>query len=146
MKLFKYQLIATSKLEPYEIKAHILLKLKDKGYRVQEINDTSIEFDDDPWVMRWRHEQLNRLENGVFEFKTLGNQTIITFTHFSKPTAIIIPLIFIILVTIISQSYTPIAFFGIVFTVVFFFSQLVQKSVGQELLNSIIGENHPASQ
>jgi hypothetical protein len=57
MKL-KYQITEITESEPYVIKAHILLKLKDEKYHVQEVTDNRVSFDDDPWRMMWRHEAI----------------------------------------------------------------------------------------
>jgi hypothetical protein len=54
-------------IDPKIIIGRIQLKLQDKRYDILEVTGNSVKFYDDPWVLRWRHQQVRTLDGGSFK-------------------------------------------------------------------------------
>jgi hypothetical protein len=134
----KYRISETTQLEPYVVKAHILLKLKDENYRVQDVTNNIVTFDESPFKMMWRHEAIKRLDAGRFEIEASTNGTTVTFIHFLRTWPVLVALAPIIIGCISFNDYFPIPFFCLFLMIGMTWQYYTLKVVGREMLRDIV--------
>jgi hypothetical protein len=140
----KYTISETTSLEPYAVKAHILLKLKDENYRVQEITDNSVTFDDNPWRMMWSHQAFRRLDNGKFEFAALGERNVVSIIHYQGLWPNLIQMGLALFFAIFADDYFVIPFFGTFIFIGVVWRYYTLKMVGREMLEDILKDTTKA--
>lgn len=76
----KYQVSQTSHLEPGVVLGLIMLKLKDKNYRVISSANNCVLFDDERKMIQSNIEAFGRFTNGKIEIKVLEKENLLVFS------------------------------------------------------------------
>ena len=139
MKL-RFHISRTVKLEPQIINGLILLKLKDNGYRVQDVTTKSIAFDDNPWRPRWNFENVRRLDGGKFEIDPSGDSVTITLSYYISLTVPILILAMISVGAMINEDYYAPLFFLLFYIIVISIRAIISKDVANSILDEMFNE------
>lgn len=62
----------------------ILAELNKRDLRIINSTSSIVEFNDNPWKLRWNFEAMGRLEGGKFEFSSTDNSILVTFSYYRK--------------------------------------------------------------
>ncbi|NHA04652.1 hypothetical protein G7092_12635 [Mucilaginibacter sp. HC2] len=137
MKL-KFKISQTTSLAPEIIIDRIKVELDQNKYRVLNITNNSVKFDESPWKLMWNFEAMRRLDGGKFDVNLQDNLTSVTFSYYRS---LIAP---IIILTVISISlikdgeyYAPLGFF-LFYVITLTFNAFTLKNVANEMLNNIL--------
>ena len=141
MKL-RFQASQNSALEPSAVIERIVSLLKDKEYQVKEVTDTSIIFSDNPWALRWSHQNLRRLDGGRFKIEVLSSGTLVSLATYWNLLPFL--LIFVALITIpaiFAHDYLPAIIFSLFFTIAFALQRVASNDATREMLKNALDEN-----
>jgi hypothetical protein len=137
----KFQVSQTTNLEPSIIIDRILILLKDKKYRIQEVTDNSITFDDDPWVLRWNFQQIRRLDGGRFEICASDGSKSVSFKCYLDILQTLLLLSAILIFLIVQWDYTGLLFLGLFILIVGSIQITTSKDVAREMVREILSED-----
>jgi hypothetical protein len=150
MKL-KFRASQTTDKDPQAIKELILLKLKDKRYRILAVNDDSITFDDrsEELVTVFRGQRTGRFEEGTFQINRRDNSTIVVLNFSISPLILIMPGVFITTAAILgileNGSLEPALFFALALSLLIGIQITVLKAAANEMLDDILKSKQPVN-
>lgn len=137
MKL-KFKISQSTNLDPQIITGKIVSLLDDGKYRVNNVTDSTVEFDDDPWELIWNFEAVKRLDGGKFEISLLNKEALITFTWYKS---LLVPAFILAAVSIIliheGEYYAPL-FFLAFYIIAISINIITLRSIASGMLNKII--------
>jgi hypothetical protein len=132
----RFQVSKITHADPQVIKGIIQLKLKDSEYVILEAPNNSIKFDDNPWILRWNHQQVRRLDGGIFEI----DNTSITLKYYLNLWQPLIGASIPVIGTIIAGAYKGTMFFIAFIFIALCIQTVISRNVAKDMLTSIINE------
>jgi hypothetical protein len=142
----KYQVSQTTHLEPGVVLGLIMLKLKDKNYRVISSANNSVVFDDGKKMIRSNIEAFGRFTNGKVEIRTSEKENLLVF---SFKVAVWFPSL-IVLGALIFGVINSIYIFPLVAFLVFGLQEFVRigilKGNAEEILKEILSYENESPQ
>ncbi|MBB6110645.1 hypothetical protein [Mucilaginibacter lappiensis] len=137
MKL-KFKISQTTSLAPEIIIDRIKAELDQNKYRVLNITNNSVKFDESPWKLMWNFEAMRRLDGGKFDVNLQDNLTSVTFSYYRS---LIGPLIILTVISIglirDGEYYAPLGFL-LFYVIALTFNAFTLKDVANEMLNDIL--------
>lgn len=141
MMKIKFRVSQNTTLDPKVIKGFILLKLNDKEYDVLEVNDNSVKFYDNPWVLRWNFQQTSRLDGGSFNIDTFNNTVLVTLHFYLNLFPPLIGVSIPVIGTIVEGAYEGTIFFVIFIIVALAIQTVISRSAARDMLMAILSED-----
>ena len=134
----KFHVTQTINVEPSVLIDRILLKLKLVKYEIEEVNDNCVLFNDNPWILRWRHEAIKRLDGGKFEINISQDITSVTLHYYLKLLPWLLSLVFMEFITISNRAYEGALFFAIGFPVLMIIQLITARGIAKRMLGEIL--------
>ncbi|MFI5138092.1 MAG: hypothetical protein ACHQIM_09705 [Sphingobacteriales bacterium] len=139
----KYHASKSTDLEPSVIIEKILAKLNTKKYRITNVTNNEVTFDDWRVLFVSRVKALRRLDGGKFEISTSDNGTMVNFSYHLN----FLPLLLVIGALMASLAYDGdyggVIFFGVFYAIAGFVQNIATKDAGKAMLSVILTGEYP---
>jgi len=137
MKL-KFKISRATNLNPQIVIDRITKKLDNDNYRILNVTDDTVEFDESPWKIMWNFQAARRLDGGKFEIHESDNLFSITFSYYRSLIAPVVILIAISVGLIIEEQYYAPLFFLAFYVIILGFNMITLRGVAEEMLDEIV--------
>jgi hypothetical protein len=141
MLKMKFLVSQITSVAPQIINGLIQIKLRDKKYDILEVTDNSVKFYDNPWVLRWRSEQVRRLDEGVFTIDTTDNNTSVNLHYHLNLLQPLIGISIPVIGTIIIGAYYGTVFFISFIIIALCVQSIISRNVAKDMLIAILNED-----
>jgi len=137
MMKINFQVSQLTTNDPQVIIRRIQLKLKEKKYDILEVTDNSVKFYDDPWVLRWTHQQAMRLDGGSFKI----NDTSIALNYYLNLWPPLIGVSIPVIGTVLAGAYDGTIFFMTFIIIALCVQTVISKNVAKDMLTGILSND-----
>jgi hypothetical protein len=142
MKL-RFQVSQSTNLTIPIIIENVLFKLNGNKYRIQEVTDDSVTFDDNPWTLRWSHEAIKRLDGGRFKINVSDSSITVSLHYYLNLLPWLIAVTILEFYTINDRVYEDSIFLVLFFFIIVIIQTLVSRGVAKSMLSEILNERVP---
>ncbi|SEO58108.1 hypothetical protein [Mucilaginibacter sp. OK283] len=134
----KFKLTQATHVAPQFVIDKTVSLLEGEEYRVNNLTSSIVEFDDNPWKLRWRHQAAGRLNGGKFELSVTADEVLVNFSYYTSLTAPLLIFIALAIGLISQERYYGILFFLAFYIFAISIQLITQRGTAKDMLKSIL--------